>query len=84
MKSDHNPRPDSNAGSALKPNKAPQPTGVIHPQLENYELIFDNIYNGVMVTDAEGYVTHFNRPYGQFLGLDPEAQIGKHCTEVSD
>jgi PAS domain S-box-containing protein len=51
-------------------------------QLENYKLIFDSIYNGVMVTDADGYVTHFNKPYGQFLGLDPAAQIGKHCTEV--
>jgi PAS domain S-box-containing protein len=51
-------------------------------QLEDYKLIFDSIYNGVMVTDADGYVTHFNKPYGQFLGLDPEAQIGKHCTDV--
>ncbi|MEX1348921.1 MAG: sigma 54-interacting transcriptional regulator [Desulfobacterales bacterium] len=47
-----------------------------------YELILESIYNGIMVTDAEGYITHFNRPYGQFLGLDPEAQIGKHCTDV--
>ena len=53
-------------------------------QLEMYQLILDNIYNGVMVTDAEGVVTHFNRPYGQFLGLDPDAQIGKHCTEVGE
>lgn len=45
-------------------------------------LILDSIYNGVMITDAEGYVTHFNKPYGLFLGVDPQAQIGKHCTEV--
>ena len=51
-------------------------------QLEQYRLIFDSIYNGIMVTDARGYITHFNKPYGQFLGLDPAAQIGKHCTEV--
>ena len=51
-------------------------------QLEEFKLIFDSIHNGVMVTDADGFVTHFNRPYGQFLGLDPAAQIGKHCTEV--
>ena len=54
----------------------------LQKQLEMYQLIFDSIYNGVMVTDAEGFVTHFNKPYGQFLGLDPSAQIGKHCTEV--
>ena len=51
-------------------------------QLEMYDLILDSIYNGVLVTDAKGYVTHFNKPYGEFLGLDPDAQIGKHCTEV--
>jgi len=51
-------------------------------QLNMYRLIFENIYNGIMVTDADGYITHFNRPYGDFLGLDPEEQIGKHCTQV--
>jgi len=54
----------------------------LEEQLEMYRLIVDNIYNGVMVTDAEGYITHFNRPYGEFLGMRPEEQIGKHCTEV--
>ena len=54
----------------------------IEEQLEAYKLIFESIYNGIMVTDAEGIITHFNEPYGQFLALDPEAQIGKHCTEV--
>jgi len=51
-------------------------------QLEMFELIFDSIFNGIMVTDAEGYITHFNKPYGHFLGIDPAEQIGKHCTEV--
>ena len=55
-------------------------TGGLEQRLEMYELIFESIYNGAMVTNAEGYITHFNRPYGRFLGLDPEAQIGKHCT----
>lgn len=27
-------------------------------------------------------MTHFNKPYGKFLNVDPEKQIGKHCTEV--
>ncbi len=51
-------------------------------QLEMHRLILDNIYNGILVADADGYVTHFNKPYGQFLGVDPEAQIGKHVTDV--
>jgi len=54
----------------------------VQHQLEMFRLIFDSIYNGCIVTDADGYVTHFNKPYGRFLGLDPEAQIGKHATEV--
>jgi len=51
-------------------------------ELELLKLILDNIYNGVLVTDAEGYVTYFNHPYGNFLGVDPAEQIGRHCTEV--
>jgi transcriptional regulator with PAS, ATPase and Fis domain len=50
--------------------------------LEMYGLIFDSMYKGYLVTDAEGYINHFNKPYGEFLGLNPELQIGKHCTEM--
>jgi PAS domain S-box-containing protein len=51
-------------------------------ELEMYSMIFDSIYNGAIVTDSEGYVLYFNKPYGEFLGVDPEAQIGKYATEV--
>jgi len=51
-------------------------------QLELFLLIFDSIYNGAMVTDADGLVTHLNKPYARFLGLDAASSIGKHCTEV--
>jgi len=50
-------------------------------QLEMYRLIFDSIHNGAIVTDINGGITHFNKPYGEFLGVDPQAQIGKHCTD---
>jgi PAS domain S-box-containing protein len=50
-------------------------------RLEMFELIFESIHNGAIVTDADGIITHFNTPYGRFLGLDPEAQVGRHCTE---
>ncbi|MGD9222844.1 MAG: sigma 54-interacting transcriptional regulator [Desulfobacteraceae bacterium] len=56
----------------------------LRQQLEIYELIFDSIHNGAIVTDASGYVTHFNKPYGRFLGVDPADQIGRHCTQVLD
>ena len=53
-------------------------------QLEMYRLIFDSIYNGAIVTDINGRISHFNKPYGEFLGVDPESQIGRHCTESVD
>lgn len=59
----------------------PGKINALRKRLDMFERIIDCIYNGVMVTDAEGYITHFNRPYGNFLGLDPEEQIGRHCTE---
>jgi PAS domain S-box-containing protein len=51
-------------------------------QLEMYQLIFESIHNGAMVTDPDGIITHFNHFYGQFLGVDPASQIGRHCTEA--
>src|SRR5210317_1075814 len=50
-------------------------------QLEMYRLIFNSIYNGALVTDEKGYITHFNKPYGEFLGVKPDDQIGSHCTD---
>jgi PAS domain S-box-containing protein len=66
---------------AISPERRPEKVG-LHQQLEMFELILDSIHNGIMVTDADGFVTHFNKPYGQFLGINPSEQIGKHCTEV--
>ena len=45
-------------------------------------MIFQHIYNGACVTDAEGVITHINEPYGRFLGLNSSEQIGKHITDV--
>jgi len=59
-----------------------QEAEALRQRLEMYELIFESIHYGSLVTDERGYITHFNKPYGLFLGLDPETQIGKHCTEV--
>ncbi len=73
-----------NPGQSLKGDSRdnPKKQTSIHQELEMHKLIFDSLHYGSIVTDANGYITHFNKPYGQFLGLDPEAQIGKHCTEV--
>lgn len=54
----------------------------LQSKVEFYDLILNNIHNGIMITDAEGYITYFNEPYGEFLGMDPAQQIGKHCLEA--
>ncbi|EKD35181.1 MAG: hypothetical protein ACD_75C02014G0002 [uncultured bacterium] len=51
-------------------------------QLELLQLIFNNLPSGAMVTDADGIVNHLNKPYADFLGVDIEKSIGRHCAEV--
>jgi PAS domain S-box-containing protein len=51
-------------------------------RLKLANLIFDHIENGAVVTDKEGNILYFNRPYARFLGLEAEHVIGKHVTEV--
>lgn len=71
-------QPRSNRASQ---QRTPKPLST-KQQLEVLSLIFDHIDNGACVVDADGYITHFNKPYGKFLGIDPGRQIGKHVTEV--
>jgi PAS domain S-box-containing protein len=66
----------------MRKKNAPQNCDALLEQLEMYRLIFDSIYNGAIVTDIKGNITHFNKPYGEFIGVDPQAQIGKHCAEA--
>jgi PAS domain S-box-containing protein len=54
----------------------------LHEKIRFYEAILDNIYNGVMITDPDGKIIFFSRTYGNFLGIDPQKALGKHCTEV--
>lgn len=51
-------------------------------ELEILKLIFDKIEDGAVITDANGFITHINEIYGDFLGIDRASKIGKHCTEV--
>ncbi len=57
-------------------------TAELQKEVEMYRHIFNSIYHGATVIDPKGRITHLNEAYGRFLGLDPEQQIGKHCTEV--
>ncbi len=82
MRKKQSRRPKSQVKTSDRPDDTDRNISWIHEQLEIYNLVFDSIYNGIIITDANGYITHFNKPYGEFLGLDPQIQIGKHCTKV--
>jgi PAS domain S-box-containing protein len=54
----------------------------IESELETLKLIIEHIGEGMAVVNTDGVITHFNKAYGKFLDIDPEAQIGRHITEV--
>ncbi len=60
----------------------PEKINELQEKVQFYETVLDNIYNGVMITDAEGRVIFFSKTYGKFLGINPQDVIGKHCQEV--
>lgn len=68
MKDDHKP---SEARTA-NPTESPH----------FFKMLLDNMEVGVIVSDHEGRIVYINETYGRFLGIDPDAQIGKHATEV--
>lgn len=47
-----------------------------------FRMLVDNMQIGVIVSDHEGYIIYINETYARFLNMDPEAQIGKHATEI--
>lgn len=46
------------------------------------QMAFDSILDGVVIIDADGIVTHINKAYGEFLGVDPQKMVGRHCKDV--
>ena len=52
------------------------------PTAINYEDIFNTTTNGVLVTDAEGYLTHINRQAEKILGFSARRHIGKFISDL--
>lgn len=42
----------------------------------------DSLVNGTLVIDRQGNLVFFSKTYEEFLGLDKEKVIGRHCTNV--
>ncbi|GHH99890.1 sigma-54-dependent Fis family transcriptional regulator [Neobacillus kokaensis] len=55
-------------------------------QLENtvewFHISYDNIYEGIVVVDENGYVKMINKAYCSYLGIDREWAIGQHIINV--
>ncbi|QUH25370.1 sigma-54 interaction domain-containing protein [Serpentinicella alkaliphila] len=50
--------------------------------LELYKNIVSNFYYSMVVVDKEGRIIILNKAYCNFLGVNEDEVIGKHCTEV--
>lgn len=46
------------------------------------ESILETLEEGIVVVNKQGIITKMNRAYGNFLGLDPQAVVGKHVAHV--
>jgi len=49
---------------------------------ETLNTILEIAYDGIVVTDPEGYITMISDTYKRFLGVADQDVIGKHVTEV--
>lgn len=47
-----------------------------------FKKLLDNMQIGVIVSDHQGIIVYLNETYARFLNIDPNAEIGKHATEV--
>ncbi|MCF8042472.1 MAG: sigma 54-interacting transcriptional regulator [Desulfarculaceae bacterium] len=56
----------------------------LEEQLAMSDLVFDHIQNGALVTDPDGIILRFNRPYAEFLGMELSQLIGHNVVDVVD
>ena len=49
---------------------------------EVLETIFEIAYDGLLVIDADGYITMISNAYKKFLGVEDKDVIGRHVTEI--
>ncbi|MFU0824707.1 MAG: Nitrogen fixation protein VnfA [Clostridium sp.] len=49
---------------------------------EILNTILEIVYDGITVVDSNGIITMISTAYAEFLGVDREAAIGKHVTDI--
>ncbi|MEH6947822.1 sigma 54-interacting transcriptional regulator [Bacillus sp. JJ634] len=50
--------------------------------IEWFNVCFDNIYEGIIVVDENGFVKMINKAYSSYLGVEQDAAIGQHVINV--
>ncbi|MGC5324036.1 sigma 54-interacting transcriptional regulator [Brevibacillus sp. SYSU BS000544] len=51
-------------------------------ELRYFKELVDQLYDGIIMCNKEGYITMINQTYCDFLGTTIEDSIGRHVTEV--
>jgi len=49
---------------------------------EVLNTVLEIAYDGIIVTDNEGYITMMSNTYKRFLGVEDQDVLGRHCTDV--
>ncbi len=70
-------RPDPLDLPSAGPFQGIRPINVLH-----LKEILDRVYFGSVVVDDKGIVTFLSQPYADFLGVERDAVIGRHVTDV--
>ena len=63
----------------------PKSAGLERPLTQTegfFKKLLDSMQIGVIVADHNGTIIYLNETYARFLDIDPNAEIGKHATEV--
>jgi transcriptional regulator with PAS, ATPase and Fis domain len=51
-------------------------------EMEALKSVFETAYDGLIVVDAQGYITLISDAYKSFLGMEKEKVLGRHVTEI--
>ncbi|PLS06949.1 sigma-54-dependent Fis family transcriptional regulator [Neobacillus cucumis] len=49
---------------------------------ETLSTILESAYEGIVVIDANGYISEFNHAYSRFIGKKREEVLGQHVTQI--
>jgi transcriptional regulator with PAS, ATPase and Fis domain len=51
-------------------------------RMDFFKEVVDTLQIGVIISDHAGRIIYINDTYARFLDIDPQAEVGKHATEV--